>query len=67
MSAEQLRPGGRMLFFPGSFAWDNARHVVAACARSGAIEQVGTYRSLLVFRRTAAAKNRDDASFALQP
>lgn len=39
-----------------------------ACRRGlRALEQVGTYRSLLVFRRTAAAKNRDDASFALQP
>ena len=52
--AARTRPGGHMLFFPGSYAWDRADHsakdVVADWAvRSGAVE-TGRFRSLLVYR-----------------
>jgi hypothetical protein len=50
----RLRPGGYMLFFPGSFAWDrqndSAVDVVAEWEREGRVEQVGRFRSLLVYR-----------------
>jgi hypothetical protein len=51
----RLKPGGHMLFFPGSFAWDRANDsavdVVAAWERDGGVERVGRFRSLLVYRK----------------
>lgn len=53
--ARRLRPGGHMLFFPGSFAWDradtSAKDVVAEWARDAGIEAVGAFRSLVVYRK----------------
>ena len=53
----KLKPGGHMLFFPRSFAWDrandSAKDVVAEWEKSAGIERVGTFRSLLVYRKTA--------------
>lgn len=52
----RLRPGGHMLFFPGSFAWTgradgSAEDVVAEWERGGGVERVGTFRSLLVYKK----------------
>ena len=51
----RLKPGGHMLFFPGSFAWDRANDsavdVLAAWERDGGVERVGRFRSLLVYRK----------------
>lgn len=51
----RLRPGGHILFFPGSFAWvrewGGATSVVAAWEREGGVERVGRFRSLLVYRK----------------
>ena len=51
----RLRPGGHMLFFPRSFAWkranDSAADVVAEWERDGGVEQVGRFKSLLVYRK----------------
>ena len=51
----RLKPGGYMLFFPGSFAWDrandSAKDVVAAWEREGGAECLGRFRSLLVYRK----------------
>ena len=51
----KLRPGGHMLFFPGSFAWDRANDsavdVVAEWERDGGVERVGTFKSLLIYRK----------------
>lgn len=48
---DRLRPGGYVLFFPGSFAWDNAKNVVARLEESRPVERVGTFKSLLVYRK----------------
>ncbi len=48
----RVKPGGHVLFFPGSFAYDNARRIVAALEESGRIAPVGRYKSLLVHRKT---------------
>jgi hypothetical protein len=54
---DQTRPGGHILFFPGSFAWDRADHsgkdVVAQWERDRDVERVGDFRSLLVYRKRA--------------
>lgn len=47
----RLRPGGRILFFPGSFAWDNAEVIVADWAAQNDVEPLGRFRSLLVYRK----------------
>lgn len=47
----KLKPGGSVLFFPGSFAWDNAKKVVAALEERGAIEPAGRFKSLLAYRK----------------
>lgn len=51
----KLRPGGHMLFFPGSFAWDrandSAKDIVGAWEREADVEPLGRFRSLLVYRK----------------
>ncbi len=51
----RLRPGGHILFFPGSFAWDrtndSAKDVVAEWERDGGVELVGRFKSLIVYRK----------------
>lgn len=53
----KLKPGGYMLFFPGSFAWDrandSAKDVVAAWETEADVEPIGRWRSLLVYRKRA--------------
>lgn len=49
--AGRVKPGGHLLFFPGSFAFDNARRVIAEWEGEGGFEPVGRYRSLLVYRK----------------
>lgn len=53
----KLKPGGYMLFFPGSFAWDrandSAKDVVAAWETEADVEPAGRWRSLLVYRKRA--------------
>lgn len=52
---ERLRPGGHMLFYPGSFAWrwggTSAADVVAAWEAAAPVERVGAFASLLVYRK----------------
>ncbi|MBV9077149.1 MAG: hypothetical protein JO048_06650 [Methylobacteriaceae bacterium] len=53
--ASRIRPGGHLLFFPGSFAWDrandSAKDVVAAWAAESDFTEIGRFGSLLVYRR----------------
>ncbi len=52
---DQTRPGGYLLFFPGSFAFDRADHsakdVIAKWEQQHAVEKLGRYKSLLVYRK----------------
>ncbi|WP_375460882.1 hypothetical protein [uncultured Enterovirga sp.] len=54
---DHVRPGGHILFFPGSYAWaranDSAKDVVAAWEEGAGVERVGLSRSLLVYRKAA--------------
>ncbi len=52
---DRTRPGGHILFFTGSFAFDRAEEVIAQWERERDVERVGTHRSLLVYRKRAAA------------
>ena len=44
----KLRPGGYMLFYPNSMAFDQAEGVIADWAKAGAVERIGEYKTLLV-------------------
>lgn len=48
---DKLRPGGHMLFYPGSCAWDRAEQIVARWAREADVESDGRFRSLVAYRK----------------
>jgi len=50
---DRMRPGGHVLFYTGSFAFDKAEAIVATLEREGKLERAGTFKSLLVCRKVA--------------
>jgi hypothetical protein len=53
---DRVRPGGHILFFTTSFAFDwdgpmSATRVIAQWEKERAVERVGAYKSLLVYRK----------------
>jgi hypothetical protein len=53
MLTEQTRPGGYIVFYTKSFAFDTAEKVIAVWQKEQAVEKVGLYETLLVYRKTA--------------
>jgi hypothetical protein len=49
---DRMRPGGQVLFYTGSFAFDKATAIVATLMREKKMEREGTFKSLLVCRKT---------------
>ena len=49
--ADRTRPGGHVLFYRGSFAWDKTDAMIATLSREGLLEREGEFKSLLVCRR----------------
>jgi hypothetical protein len=47
----KTKPGGLILFYKGSFAWDNARKIVERAAAAGLIEPAGEFKTLPIYRR----------------
>jgi hypothetical protein len=47
----KLRPGGYALFYTGSIAFDRAEQVIADWAKGSAVERVGEFKTLLVYRK----------------
>jgi hypothetical protein len=50
---DKLPVGGHVLFYTGSFAFESARPVIASLEKSRAVEKVGLFKTLLVYRKTA--------------
>jgi hypothetical protein len=48
---DKLTPGGHVLFYTGSFAFDAARPVIAELERTREVERVGLFKTLLVYRK----------------
>jgi hypothetical protein len=48
---DRTRPGGHLLFYTGSFAFDKADALVSVLEREGRLERTGTFKSLLVCRK----------------
>ena len=54
---EKLRSGGWVLFYTGSQAFDAAQPVITEIEESGLIERVGTYKTLLLYRKANSTEN----------
>lgn len=53
--AASTKVGGLVLFYEGSFAYPNAKPLAERAVREGFLEAAGQYKTLPMFRRTAAA------------
>jgi hypothetical protein len=53
MLTDKTRPGGYVIFYTKSFAFDTAEKVIAQWEKSRAVEKVGLYETLLVYRKKA--------------
>lgn len=53
--ARRLKTNGFMLFYTGSFAYDTAMGDIDKLAATGAVEEIGLFKTLRVFRRTSKA------------
>ena len=51
---EKTRPGGYLLFYTKSFAFDAAEKILNLWEQEGAVEKVGAYELLLVYRKKGA-------------
>jgi hypothetical protein len=49
--ADKLRPGGEVLFYTGSFAYDKAEAVAKELVKTRSFEDAGKYKSLHIFRK----------------
>ena len=49
---DRMRPGGHVLFYTGSFAFDKAEAIVETLSREKKLERAGAFKSLLVCRKT---------------
>lgn len=47
----RMRPGGRFVFYTGSFAFDKADAMASVLEREGKLSREGTFKSLLVFSK----------------
>lgn len=50
--ADRLRKGGEIHFYTGSFAYDKAEIAGAELVKSRGMHRVGTYKSLMIYRKT---------------
>ena len=53
MLADRTKPGGEILFFTGSFAYDKAEAVGRELVKQRSFEPAGVYKSLQIFRKQA--------------
>ena len=52
MFTDKTRPGGHIMFFAQSAAWDAAKAVVAEWEKARPIARVEDFKSLVVYRKT---------------
>lgn len=48
---DKLKPDGKILFYPGSFAWSEAEKVVEEFTQTGKIRKVGEYKHLWIYEK----------------
>jgi hypothetical protein len=59
---DKLKPGGWVLFYKSSMAFDDAQKVIARLEKHGTIVREPDFKSLLVYRKRAAATARRKAA-----
>ena len=50
---EKTRPGGHILFYPGSYAFDRAKPIIETWAKTHDVERVEDFQTLQVYRKRA--------------
>jgi hypothetical protein len=55
MLIRKLSPGGLMLFYTGSLAFDAARPIIAELEGEGLLTAAGSFKTLLVFQKASGA------------
>jgi|SoiMethySBSTD1v2_1073268.scaffolds.fasta_scaffold1057671_2 hypothetical protein len=50
---DKTRPGGHVLFYTGSFAFEKAKPVIAQWEKERPVKRIGEYKSLLIYRKAA--------------
>lgn len=50
---DQLKPGGHLLFYTGSFAFEPTRPLIEKLETTRAVEKIGLFKTLLVYRKRA--------------
>lgn len=50
---DKTSPGGHILFYSGSMAFAKAKPVIAQWEKERAVQRVGEYKTLLVYRKVA--------------
>ncbi len=50
---DQLKPGGHVLFYTRSIAFEKAKAVIAKWEKAKSMKRVGEFKTLLVYRKTA--------------
>jgi hypothetical protein len=53
MLADKIKPGGEVLFYSGSFAYDKAEAVGKELTKQRPFEPVGEFKSLRIFKKRA--------------
>jgi len=53
MLADKVKPGGEILFYSGSFAYDKAEAVGKELAKQRPFEPAADYKTLRIFRKRA--------------
>jgi hypothetical protein len=56
LMVRKLKPGGRVCFYRGSNGWAKSEPIVTAFIKAGKLAKPETYKSLLICRRSAAAR-----------
>jgi hypothetical protein len=50
---DKTRPGGHILFYTGSFAFEKAKPVIAQWEKERPVKRIGEYKSVLIYRKAA--------------
>jgi len=50
---DKTRPGGHVLFYTGSFAFEKAKPVIAQWEKERPVKRIGEYKSVLIYRKAS--------------
>ena len=50
---DKTRPGGHVMFYNDSFAYEKAKPVIAQWEKERPVERIGEYKTVVIYRKTA--------------